>query len=122
MPKYVGVGDELTRADVLTVTTSVVDGGKLPDATLDKLWADEDGDGFSEHWDALLSQPVSHAVLFEVDPDADYIRRLGRLPTSQAQNSPIGEPPRTTPTRRCARASSWTRPPVSCTCPSPTPS
>ena len=70
--KYVGVGDELTRADVLTVTTSVVDGGKLPDATLDKLWADEDGDGFSEHWDALLSQPVSHAVLFEVDPDADY--------------------------------------------------
>ena len=70
--QYVGEGDDLTRADVLTVTTSVVDGGKLPDATLDKLWADEDGDGFSEHWDALLSQPVSHAVLFEVDPDADY--------------------------------------------------
>ena len=70
--QYVGEGDELSRADVLTVTTSVVDGGKLPDATLDKLWADEDGDGFSEHWDALLSQPVSHAVLFEVDPDADY--------------------------------------------------
>lgn len=70
--QYVGEGDELTRADVLTVTTSVVDGGKLPDATLDKLWADEDGDGFSEHWDALLSQPVFHAVLFEVDPDADY--------------------------------------------------
>ena len=70
--QYVGEGDELTRADVLTVTTSVVDGGKLPDATLDKLWADEDGDGFSEHWDALCSQPVSHAVLFEVDPDADY--------------------------------------------------
>ena len=70
--QYVGEGDELTRADVLTVTTSVVDGGKLPDATLDKLWADEDGDGFSEYWDALLSQPVSHAVLFEVDPDADY--------------------------------------------------
>ena len=70
--QYVGEGDELTRADVLTVTTSVVDGGKLPDATLDKLWADEDGDGFSEHWEALLSQPVSHAVLFEVDPDADY--------------------------------------------------
>ncbi len=70
--QYVGEGNELTRADVLTVTTSVVDGGKLPDATLDKLWADEDGDGLSEHWDALLSQPVSHAVLFEVDPDADY--------------------------------------------------
>lgn len=70
--QYVGEGDELTRADVLTVTTSVVDGGKLPDATLDKLWADEDGDGFSEHWDALLSQPVSHAVLFEVNPDAGY--------------------------------------------------
>ena len=70
--QYVGMGDNLTRADVLTVTTSVVDGRKLADATLDKLWADEDGDGFSEHWDALLSQPVSHAVLFEVAPDADY--------------------------------------------------
>ena len=70
--KYVGKSDDIARADVLTVTTSVVDGSKLPDATLDSLWADENGDGFSEHWDALMSQAVSHAVLFEADPASDY--------------------------------------------------
>ena len=70
--KYVGKSDNLARADVLTVTTSVVDGSKLPDATLDSLWADDNGDGFSEHWDALMSQAVSHAILFEADPDSDY--------------------------------------------------
>lgn len=70
--QYVGNGDELSRKDVLTVTTTVVDGSKLPDATLDKLWADTDGDGMSDNYTAMLSQAVSHAVLFEVDPDADY--------------------------------------------------
>ena len=70
--KYVGDGDELTRADVLTVTTTIIDGNKLPAGTLDALWADDDGDGMSDHWDAMLSQAISHAVLFEVDPKADY--------------------------------------------------
>ena len=70
--KYVGDGDELTRADVLTVTTTVIDGNKLPTGTLDALWADDNGDGMSDHWDAMLSQAISHAVLFEVDPKADY--------------------------------------------------
>ena len=70
--EYVGEGDELTRADVLTVTTTVVDGNVLPDGTLDALWADNDGDGMSDNWSAMLSQAVSHAVLFEIDPDSDY--------------------------------------------------
>ena len=70
--KYVGGGDELTRADVLTVTTTIIDGNKLPAGTLDALWADDNGDGMSDHWDAMLSQAISHAVLFEVDPKADY--------------------------------------------------
>ena len=70
--QYVGEGDELTRADVLTVTTTVIDGNKLPEGTLDALWADDNGDGMSDHWDAMLSQAISHAVLFEVDPKADY--------------------------------------------------
>ena len=70
--QYVGEGDELTRADVLTVTTTVIDGNKLPEGTLDALWADDDGDGMSDHWEAMLSQAVSHAVLFEVDSKADY--------------------------------------------------
>ena len=70
--KYVGEGDEMSRADVLTVTTNVIDGNKLPEGTLDALWADDDGDGMSDHWEAMLSQATSHAVLFEVDPKADY--------------------------------------------------
>ena len=70
--QYVGEGDELTRADVLTVTTNVIDGNKLPEGTLDALWADDDGDGMSDHWEAMLSQATSHAVLFEVDKNAEY--------------------------------------------------
>ena len=70
--KYVGEGDELTRVDVLTVTTNVIDGNKLPEGTLDALWADDDGDGMSDHWEAMLSQATSHAVLFEVDKNAEY--------------------------------------------------
>ena len=71
-PQYVGKGKELSRKDVLTVTTTVVDGSKLPDATLDALWEDTDGDGMSDNYTAMLSQTVSHAVLFEIDPDSDY--------------------------------------------------
>lgn len=71
-PRYVGKSDDLTRADVLTVTTTVVDGNLLPDGTLDALWADNDGDGLSDNWSAMLSQAVSHAVLFDVDSDSDY--------------------------------------------------
>ena len=71
-PQYVGEGEELSRKDVLTVTTTVVDGSKLPDATLDALWEDTDGDGMSDNYTSMLSQAVSHAVLFEVDPEADY--------------------------------------------------
>ena len=60
--KYVGEGDELTRADVLTVTTNVIDGNKLPEGTLDALWADDDGDGMSDHWEAMLSQDRKSVV------------------------------------------------------------
>ena len=45
----------------------------------------------------------------------------GSVPTSRAASSPTGTLRRTTPTRTCATASSWTRLPVSCTCPRPTP-
>ena len=75
-PQYVGTlgeGEDLARKDVLTVTTTVVDGSKLPDATLETLWeVDEDGDGYSDNADAMYSNAVSHAVLFEVSPDSDY--------------------------------------------------
>ena len=71
--KYVGDGDELTRADrTHRHHHRSLDGNKLPTGTLDALWADDNGDGMSDHWDAMLSQAISHAVLFEVDPKADY--------------------------------------------------
>lgn len=80
--QYVGNGDELSRKDVLTVTTTVVDGSKLPDATLDKLWADTDGDGMSDNYTAMLSQAVSHAVLFELTR-MPTIMLVGPVPTSR---------------------------------------
>lgn len=70
--QYVGEGDELTRADVLNVTTTVVDGHLVPDGKLDTLWADNDGDGFSDNWTAMLSQSVFYVPLFEVDANTEY--------------------------------------------------
>ena len=74
-PQYVGEladGSDLTRADMLHVTTTVVDGSQLPEGTLDALWADDDGDGLSDHWEAMISHGLGYAILFEADPDADY--------------------------------------------------
>ena len=74
-PQYVGEladGSDLTRADMLHVTTTVVDGSQLPEGTLDALWADDDGDGLSDHWEAMISHGLGYAILFEADPDVDY--------------------------------------------------
>lgn len=70
--KYVGLGDKLEKKDVLTVTTTVVDSNILPDASLDNLWADDDGDGMSDHADALRANAVSHAILYDLNEDSDY--------------------------------------------------
>ena len=70
--KYVGLGDKLEKKDVLTVTTTVVDSNILPNASLDNLWADDDGDGMSDHADALRANAVSHAILYDLNADSDY--------------------------------------------------
>lgn len=70
--KYVGLGDKLEKKDVLTVTTTVVDSNILPNASLDNLWADDDGDGMSNHADALRANAVSHAILYDLNEDSDY--------------------------------------------------
>lgn len=70
--KYVGLGDKLEKKDVLTVTTTVVDSNILPNASLDNLWADDDGDGMSDHADALRANAVSHAILYDLKPAFDY--------------------------------------------------
>ena len=70
--KYVGLGDKLEKKDVLTVTTTVVDSNNLPNASLDNLWADDDGDGMSDHADALRANAVSHAILYDLNEDSDY--------------------------------------------------
>ena len=70
--KYVGLGDKLEKKDVLTVTTTVVDSNILPNASLDNLWADDGGDGMSDHADALRANAVSHAILYDLNEDSDY--------------------------------------------------
>ncbi|MFR7736784.1 MAG: hypothetical protein ACLU0V_04100 [Eggerthella lenta] len=57
---------------MLTVTTTV-DSGKVAAPTLDGLWADADGDGMGDYSDALKSNAVSHAVLYDLDDSSDYL-------------------------------------------------
>ncbi len=70
--RYVGPGEQAIGNDLLTVTTTLVDGGMLPDATLDKLWADEDKDGVSDNYTALLSHSSFMTPLFEINPRSGY--------------------------------------------------
>lgn len=65
--------DKFERRDVLTVTTTTVDSGKVASPTLDGLWADTDGDGMGDYSDALKSNAVSHAVLYDLDDSSDYL-------------------------------------------------
>lgn len=65
--------DKFERRDVLTVTTTTVDSGKVAAPTLDGLWADADGDGMGDYSDALKSNAVSHAVLYDLDDSSDYL-------------------------------------------------
>ena len=58
---------------MLTVTTTTVDSGKVAAPTLDGLWADADGDGMGDYSDALKSNAVSHAVLYDLDDSSDYL-------------------------------------------------
>lgn len=65
--------DKFERRDVLTVTTTTIDSGKAASPTLDGLWADADGDGMGDYSDALKSNAVSHAVLYDLDDSSDYL-------------------------------------------------
>ena len=65
--------DKFERRDVLTVTTTTIDSAKAASPTLDGLWADADGDGMGNYSDALKSNAVSHAVLYDLDDSSDYL-------------------------------------------------
>lgn len=65
--------DKFERRDVLTVTTTTIDSAKAASPTLDGLWADADGDGMGDYSDALKSNAVSHAVLYDLDDSSDYL-------------------------------------------------
>ena len=65
--------DKFERRDVLTVTTTTVDSDKVATPSLDGLWADADGDGMGDYVDALKSNAVSHAVLYDLDDSSDYL-------------------------------------------------
>ncbi len=70
--EYAGSSDQLTRQDILTVSTTVVNGSIVPNATLDTLWSDKDGDGEAENFMAILSHTTYITPMFELDPEAEY--------------------------------------------------
>lgn len=71
-PKYVGkASGDMGMADALNVTTTIVDGTKLPNATFAKLNEDANGDNIADNDAALANQTVGYAALYEVG-DGDY--------------------------------------------------
>lgn len=74
---YTGNGDSLAIADAMNVTTTVVDGSVLADKTLNGLWKDDDGDGLSDHADAMVNQTFVYIPLYSVSNDGDYL--VGRV-------------------------------------------
>lgn len=77
--KYTGNGSELTISDLINTTITVADGTKLEDKTLDGLWVDKDGDGYSDTADAMINQTVVYVPLYSVSNDGDYF--VGRVGT-----------------------------------------
>lgn len=70
--KYVGSGKSLSAVDVVTTNSLVVDGGKFSGKTVDDLWADNDGDGVSDQWTALVNSAYGVHVLYKTSDDAKY--------------------------------------------------
>lgn len=76
--EYTGEGSKLTAGDVMGSTVTVVDGTKLPDATMDSLFSvDEDGDGYADNADALINQTMIYVPLYSASDDGDYF--VGRV-------------------------------------------
>ncbi|MDO4595528.1 MAG: VaFE repeat-containing surface-anchored protein [Coriobacteriaceae bacterium] len=75
--KYVGDGSELTLADSINTTITVVDGSEFEGETLDDLWKFDD-DGNDVNSSALINQTVALNNLYSVSDDADYyVGRVG---------------------------------------------
>lgn len=70
---------DLIPTDVVLISNTLFTSGKLENKTMDGLWADEDGDGMSDHWQAFAGQYNSLELLYEADPDADYF--VGKVDT-----------------------------------------
>ena len=66
---------------------STVDSGKVAAPTLDGLWADADGDGMGDYSDALKSNAVSHAVLYDLDA-VSYTHLSSRSRTASRRTRP----------------------------------
>lgn len=77
--KYVGnTSGDMSMADALNVTTTVVDGTKLADATLAKLNEDANGDNIADNDAALANQTLVYTALYDMG-DGDYY--VGRANT-----------------------------------------
>lgn len=68
---YVGDGD-LVPFDELLSSYTLVEDGKLPINNFDNLWKDEDGDGYSEYWTAMIGQHNAYVTMYSLSDDAEY--------------------------------------------------
>ena len=60
----------------------------MKEPTIEYLYQDNDGDGNVDNLDAFITQQSSYELLYEVDPDADYLVGVGDMIKSNA-NAPV---------------------------------
>lgn len=71
--KYVGSGDKLNVADIMTLALTVIESGDVKTETLDGLWLeDANNDGIADNWRSVVNQTQSQALLYEVAQDSKY--------------------------------------------------
>lgn len=71
--KYVGSGDKLNVADIMTLALTVIESGDVKTETLDGLWLeDANNDGLADNWRSVVNQTQSQALLYEVAQDSKY--------------------------------------------------
>lgn len=73
--------EKFQKKDALTVTTTVIDGTLLKNATLKDLNKDENKDNIQDNYKAIANQTTSNIPLFEVSKESKYLvgKVIGKL-------------------------------------------
>lgn len=73
--------EKFQKKDMLTVTTTVIDGTLLKNATLKDLNKDENKDDIQDNYKAIANQTTSNIPLFEVSKESKYLvgKVIGKL-------------------------------------------